>query len=153
MLLSCFCIIIMLLRSVNMLLLCYVQLFCCPNVMLQCITRRCIVARLRCCYVLVVLVLQPKETRVHFFLDNERTETVLANGDTSPSRLSRSADELEKAELPNLQVPVHAHYRPLISTRWSCVLSQTFTHLPISAQFDSNFCQLLIKHQSPISMS
>ena len=41
---------------------------------------------------------------MHFFLDNEHTETTLANGDTDPNRLSRSADELELGTLPDLQV-------------------------------------------------
>ncbi len=48
--------------------------------------------------------LQPKETKVHFFLDNEQTETKLSNGDADTDRLSRSADEIEMAILPNLHV-------------------------------------------------
>lgn len=45
---------------------------------------------------------------MHFFLDNEQTETVLANGKQDPSRLSRSADELDKGELSNLEVSSHS---------------------------------------------
>ena len=51
----------------------------------------------------MLFISQDKEAKVHFFLETDNPEAALLGEKLDERRLSKSADELEKADLPTLQ--------------------------------------------------